>query len=292
MCVKILEWLKTKFVNDHDGYDELPKWKPMPFNETFRESLLGMDLNHHAKKVILMRYVELVLDVKQKHRNVLRSYNLLRVTTLLSGLVTPVFFSITNDVPNSAALFWVTLVTSLAGSISNAWLEFFSITKLHYTYLYTSETLESEGWHFASLTGPYRKYNKHYECWQRFVLNTERIHFEGVNRYMINSQPQNRVASGKELMKEAKLWKKEEEVVVKANVGGDESSESSIEKMMVSGKRSKGLRRRIGVLSRQTSETSSNNEENDSNDDSRDSNSGNDESKTPMCKTIDIKVEN
>lgn len=262
MCVwNAWDWFKkkVKLGYNRENEEELPQWKPMPFNETFRESLLGMDLNQHAKKVILMRYVELVLDTKHKHINVLRSYNILRVTTLLSGLVTPVFFSITNDVPNSAALFWVTLVTSLAGSISNAWLEFFSITKLHYTYLYTSECLEAEGWYFASLTGPYRKYSAHHECWQKFVLNTERIHSDGVNRYMINSQPQNRVQSGKELIKETGVWKRDTNSDKK-----DDLSESSIERKMKMPVKNKNLRRRIALLARQYTDDESNENSSDS----------------------------
>lgn len=216
----MLEWLsrcwngvKTRWVSfigeSHDGMsDQLPKWKKMPFNETFRESLLCMNLSQHAKKIILMRYVEIVLDVKHKHLSIMRSYNLLRLTTLLSGLVTPVLFSIQNDVPNSAALFWITLVTSIMGSISNAWLEFFSIIKLHYTYLSVSEGLEREGWLFSSLSGPYARFNTHSECWKIFIMNTEKLHLHGINQYMVNSQPQNRGLSGREVMKESGVWKR------------------------------------------------------------------------------------
>lgn len=202
---RLAKWFSTD-ENDEDS-NYVPAWKAMPFDETFRETLFSIPLEKHAKVVIMLRYVELVISVKHKHRNVFASYNVLRVTTLLSGLVTPVLFSITNDVPNRAALFWVTLVTSLLGSISNAWLEYFSIIKMHYTYLSASELLEAEGWHFCSLTGPYGGYDDHQSCWREFIQNTEKIHNSSVRQYMLNSQPQNRAPTGKELMKEAATTK-------------------------------------------------------------------------------------
>lgn len=235
--VDFFKAVKLKFTwitgDGHDSASEqLPRWKRMPFNETFRESLLCMNLSQHAKKIILMRYVELVLDIKHKHISVMRSYNLLRLTTLLSGLVTPVLFSIQNDVPNSAALFWITLVTSLMGSISNAWLEFFSIIKLHYTYLSVSEGLEREGWLFSSLSGPYKKFDTHSECWQLFIKNTEKMHLHGVNQYMVNSQPQNRGLSGKEVMRESGVWKNKEPSVDSSRGSSTSSASSDIRKRL------------------------------------------------------------
>lgn len=224
---KVKNWANTD-VNDNDS-DYIPPWKPMPFDETFRETLFSIPLEKHAKVVIMLRYVELVTSVKHKHRNVFASYNVLRVTTLLSGLVTPVLFSITNDVPNKAALFWVTLVTSLLGSISNAWLEYFSIIKMHYTYLSASELLEAEGWHFCSLTGPYARYPDHQSCWREFISNTEKIHNSSVRQYMLNSQPQNRSSSGKDLMKSAATTKHTDEYVVDSSTEGSTCSNDEIE---------------------------------------------------------------
>ena len=150
--------------------------------------------------------MENVLAIQKKNSRTLKSYNLHRVTILLSGLLVPTLFSITNDVPNQAALFWVTLVVSLAGSISNAWIEYFGIIKLHYSYLSTCNNMEAEGWHFAALSGPYRKYRRHDQCWRKFIYSIERIHSDGLNRYMMNSQSSNRNASGKEIMKEAGIY--------------------------------------------------------------------------------------
>ena len=66
--------------------------------------------------------------------------------------------------------------------------------------------MEAEGWHFAALSGPYRKYRRHDQCWRKFIYSIERIHSEGLSRYMMNSQPSNRTASGKEIMKEAGVY--------------------------------------------------------------------------------------
>lgn len=235
---RIKDWVNTD-ANDNDS-DYIPPWKPMPFDETFRETLFSIPLEKHAKVVIMLRYVELVTSVKHKHRNVFASYNVLRVTTLLSGLVTPVLFSISNDVPNKAALFWVTLVTSLLGSISNAWLEYFSIIKMHYTYLSASELLEAEGWHFCSLTGPYARYPDHQSCWREFISNTEKIHNSSVRQYMLNSQPQNKTSSGKDLMKSSATTKHTDEYVVDSSVEGSMCSNDEI----MSRKHKTGLRLR------------------------------------------------
>jgi len=177
----------------------------MPFNEAFREAIQTMDLSVQAKTMITLRYMENVLDIQKKNSRTLHSYNVHRVTILLSGLLVPVLFSVTNDVPNKAALFWVTLVVSLAGSISNAWIEYFGIIKLHYSYLATCSSMEAEGWYFASMAGPYKKYKRHDQCWRKFMSNIERIHASGVSRYMMNSQPANRASNGKEIAEEAGL---------------------------------------------------------------------------------------
>lgn len=252
---KLVKWMSNE-VDDQDS-NYVPAWKAMPFDETFRETLFTIELDKHAKVVIMLRYVELVISVKQKHRSVFASYNILRVTTLLSGLVTPVLFSITNDVPNRAALFWVTLVTSLLGSISNAWLEYFSVIKMHYTYLSASELLESEGWHFCSLTGPYSGYSDHQSCWRAFISNTEKIHNNSVRQYMLNSQPQNRTSSGKELMKQAATTKTTEEYIT------DGSQEGSAFSDEYTGKRKTGLRMRrrlCGIRSDSKTKTEQNEE--------------------------------
>jgi len=247
---KVKKWVNTD-VNDNDS-DYIPPWKPMPFDETFRETLFSIPLEKHAKVIIMLRYVELVTSVKHKHRSVFASYNILRVTTLLSGLVTPVLFSITNDVPNKAALFWVTLVTSLLGSISNAWLEYFSIIKMHYTYLSASELLESEGWHFCSLTGPYARYPDHQSCWREFISNTEKIHNSSVRQYMLNSQPQNRSSSGKDLMKSAATTKHTDEYVVDSSVEG--STCSNNENEPIKHKTGLRLRKRLCGITPNTTE--------------------------------------
>ncbi len=199
-------WHGTMMRRVGEDEDNTPKWKKMPFQEAYREALMTMDLSVHAKTIITIRYMENVLDIQKKNSRTLRSYNLHRVTILLSGLLVPTLFSITNDVPNQAALFWITLVVSLSGSISNAWIEYFGIIKLHYSYLSTCNAMEAEGWHFAALSGPYRKYRRHDQCWRKFIYSIERIHSEGLSRYMMNSQPSNRTASGKELMKEAGVY--------------------------------------------------------------------------------------
>jgi hypothetical protein len=182
-----------------------PKWKKMPFHETFREAIKTMDLSIHAKTIITLRYMEIVLDIQKKNNRTLKSYTLHRVTILVSGILVPVLFSVTNDIPNQAALFWITLTLSIAGSISSAWIEYFQMVKLHYTYLSVSSNMESEGWYFSSLSGPYKKYRRHDQCWRKFISNVEKIHASGINSYMLNSQPSNAMPSGKELIEETGL---------------------------------------------------------------------------------------
>lgn len=224
-CEKVANPFSAPSVERED--DNTPKWKKMPFHEAFREALRTIDLSVHAKTVITIRYMENVLDIQKKNAKTLRSYNLHRVTILLSGLLVPVLFSVTNDVPSQATLFWFTLVVSLAGSISNAWIEYFGIIKLHYSYLSTCSSMESEGWNFASLSGPYRKYRRHDQCWRKFIHNAEKIHASGISRYMLNSQPANRSSSGKEIAEDAGVVGEMRRIVAAATSRNGESSSAS-----------------------------------------------------------------
>ena len=99
MGQKISSWWNDGLLRTKEEEDNTPKWKKMPFQEAYREALRTMDLSVHAKTIITIRYMENVLDIQKKNSRTLKSYNLHRVTILLSGLLVPTLFSITNDVP-------------------------------------------------------------------------------------------------------------------------------------------------------------------------------------------------
>lgn len=161
--------------------------KKNSFKEDFLRCLCYLDLNESDKVFVSLRYVRMVEDIETRQKKTLRSYNTHRLIILFSGIMVPVLITIKDNIPNPATVFWLTLLVSVSGSISNAWMEYFNVVKMHFTYIATLSALKREGWNFITLSGRYLKYRRHYQCVARFSNSIEKIQMKGINMYMLNT---------------------------------------------------------------------------------------------------------
>jgi hypothetical protein len=162
------------------------------FRSSFTAVLDKTEISEYAKVVIRERYVEMVVEFENKNAATRRLYTGLRVVVMLGGIAMPAFITVMQSLKcdHAADLFWLTLSTSLAVSVSASVMEVFDVVKSHYTYLATSEQLQTEGWSFLSLSGNYACYDSHDRSWQKLISRSERIHTLALNKYMlISSQP-------------------------------------------------------------------------------------------------------
>lgn len=122
-----------------------------------------LTLDDFEKKILTLRYVE-ILDMLHKRVNsVTISYYFNKVIITIGSLIVPALLSIqyTNTGPGQDAksfsfqIYWSTWVLSLLVSICNALMSIFKIDK-KYIYLHSDiEYLTSEGWQYAQLSGRY-----------------------------------------------------------------------------------------------------------------------------------------
>ncbi len=161
------------------------EWKKRAFRHNYTDALRTIDLSGQAKSMITLRYMDLVDDFEKSNKTTTNFYNTLRVIVTVGSLLTPTLITIEDK--EKGPLFFAILAVSLTVSISNGIIETFALVRRHHTNLSTSESLQMEGWSFATLCGRYFKYETHEECWRKFVNNVEHIHANAINKYMISS---------------------------------------------------------------------------------------------------------
>ena len=61
------------------------------------------------------------------------------------------------------------------------------VSKKYYTYATVKEALVTEGWSFLSLSGKYKNYTDHLECWRKFVNKVEKLNTSAVSSNLILS---------------------------------------------------------------------------------------------------------
>ncbi len=122
-----------------------------------------LELNDVEKKIITLRYVDILNMLHKRVKSVTVSYYFNKVIITIGSLIVPALLSIqyTNTGPGQDAksfsfqIYWSTWVLSLLVSICNALMSIFKIDK-KYIYLHSDiEYLTSEGWQYAQLSGRY-----------------------------------------------------------------------------------------------------------------------------------------
>lgn len=122
-----------------------------------------LTLDEFEKKIITLRYVEILDMLHRRVKSVTVSYYFNKVIITIGSLIVPALLSIqyTNTGPGQDAksfsfqIYWSTWVLSLLVSICNALMSIFKIDK-KYIYLHSDiEYLTSEGWQYAQLSGRY-----------------------------------------------------------------------------------------------------------------------------------------
>ena len=72
--------------------------------------------------------------------------------------------------------YWSSWSISLVVTVSNGFLQLFSLDKNYFNYSLTVEQLKTEGWQFFGLSGKYEDYKEHnMESYKMFCKNIENI---------------------------------------------------------------------------------------------------------------------
>jgi len=139
----------------------------------------GMD---ESKEIIKARFVDEVNYYEKKRDKTKKYYNVFRFIVTTGSILLPALLSIGQMDPNKLPKnfdqisYWSTWSISLMVTISNGFLQLFSLDKNFFSYSLVVEQLKTEGWQYFGLSGKYEEYDNHNrEAYKDFCKAVENI---------------------------------------------------------------------------------------------------------------------
>ena len=176
----IPEKTKTKPVNKKQTkIAEYPK----NFTGRVEKVIDTLELPDQANRELLkLRFLDEVEFYEKKRNKTKYYYNIFRFVVTTGSILLPAILSIGQMDPTKLPknfeqiTYWSAWSISLMVTISNGFLQLFSLDKNYFNYSLTVEQLKTEGWQFFGLSGKYEDYMKHdLESYKNFCKNIETI---------------------------------------------------------------------------------------------------------------------
>ena len=153
------------------------------FSQRVEKVIDTLNLPTEANKELLkLRFLDEVKFYEQKRDSTRKYYNIFRFIVTTGSILLPAILSIGQMDPNKLPknfdqiTYWSSWSISLMVTISNGFLQLFSLDKNYFNYSLTVEQLKTEGWQFFGLSGKYEDYKKHdMESYKNFCKNIETI---------------------------------------------------------------------------------------------------------------------
>ncbi len=183
----------------------------MPQQDAYREWLkkdLGglieeLNLSELQAHSLRSRWLDQVLWMESKSKRSQTLYYIVRLTTIIGGVIVPALVSLRIDGGADKTVGWIVFVISLLVAMSAAVEGLFRFGERWRHYRRTAELLKSEGWQFFQLSGPsYDRYRSHAEAFRTFAARVEDISRLEVEAY-ITSVAQEKQEKGEEKPGEA-----------------------------------------------------------------------------------------
>ena len=144
----------------------------------------ALELPELNKQFLRARWLEQVIWMDEKAWSSVFRHNILRLTTIIGGVIVPALVSWNVGVGVGADLVkTLTVIVSLVVALSAAVEEFFHYGERWRHYRRTVEALKSEGWQFFQLSGPYAA-QTHVLAYPAFAARVEELSREEVETYM------------------------------------------------------------------------------------------------------------
>ena len=119
------------------------------------------------KEIIRLRFVDEVEYYEKKRDSTKRYYNIFRFIVTVGSILLPAILSIGQMDPTKLPknfgeiTYWSSWSISLMVTISNGFLQLFSLDKNYFNYSLVVEQLKTEGWQFFGLSGKYDDHDTH-----------------------------------------------------------------------------------------------------------------------------------
>ena len=158
-----------------------------------------VELPDQQKHFLRSRWMDQVLWMEGHANRDQNRYYLLRLTTLIGGVIIPALVSLNTPVLARLAIgdstysdyTWLapfvglaSFVISLTVALCIAIEQFFNYGERWRHYRRMVESLKTEGWQFLQLSGPYRRYKTHAQAYRAFTARTEGILQHEVETYV------------------------------------------------------------------------------------------------------------
>jgi hypothetical protein len=130
-----------------------------------------LDLEPLQKDFLRLRWLDQVLWMEERANSTKVLYYILRLTTIVGGVIIPALVSV--RVPSEEAITLVVFVVSLLVAISAALEGFLRYGEQWRHYRLKVELLKNEGWLFLQLSGRYHRFKIHENAYATFARRVE-----------------------------------------------------------------------------------------------------------------------
>ena len=179
------------------------------YRDQITEIVKTLQLSDDSKKnatdraILKNRFLSEVLTYEGRRDHTKRYYNVFRFMVTTGSILLPAILSIgqmdpAKLPPNFESIsYWSAWTISLMVTISNGFLQLFSLDKNYFEYAITTEQLKTEGWQFFQLSGKYEDYKTHEEAYKSFSKSVENIKRKQVEKEFSGKGDVNKGKGGK-----------------------------------------------------------------------------------------------
>ena len=159
-----------------------PKFERLGYKDQVLDIINSLKLSSETDKHILKsRFLYEVLNYDARRNYTKKYYNGFRFIVTVGSILLPAILSIGQMDPAKlpknfdSITYWGAWSISLMVTVSNGFLQLFSLDKNYFEFALTSEQLKTEGWQFFQLSGKYDDYEDHKEAYRPFCKSIENI---------------------------------------------------------------------------------------------------------------------
>jgi hypothetical protein len=151
------------------------------YSELIEPIINTLNIDDIKKNIIRGRFLNEVNLYDGKITSVKKWYDFFRFTITMGSILLPALLSIGQMDPTKLpknfdqVSYWGSWILSLTVTVSNGFLQLFSLDKNYFMYSLVSENLKTEGWQYFQLSGKYEDMPDHSSGYKIFCKSIESI---------------------------------------------------------------------------------------------------------------------
>ena len=167
--------------------DLIPPSESFTYKDQVCEIIETLILNSETRKnktsqsILKNRFLSEVLGYEKRRDHTKKYYDVFRFLVTTGSILLPAIMSVGQMDPDKLPdnfdniSYWTSFMISLTVTISNGFLQLFSLDKNYLEFSLTVEQLKTEGWQFFQLAGKYEDYESHEDAYKAFSKSIENI---------------------------------------------------------------------------------------------------------------------